>query len=572
MAKKLQSIDTGMELIVADRHGGRSLALQIGAPTTENDPQSFSLDPFGGIGATFRGKPILDLEGVKGQIDSGTVVQVPNDTITYAFLDKSHLVGVYQNPNFGFSAGLGLGIFSDAQKAAARASVTLWDDLIPQTFVESKTKGAGADIIFANSADPAQAYAYYPTQQGYNFQSDVFIADPALNFTNNWLTPGGYGNTTLIHELGHTLGLSHPGAYNFDPNVPQTYVGLAEYAQDSEQYSIMSYWRGSETGARTINWSLFLQNNSQTPMLHDILTIQSKYGADLTTRVGDTIYGFNTNAGNAVFDFAKNPYPYLSVYDAAGNDTIDLSGFTAGQQIDLHAGSFSSVGQALPSLAAINAARADFTTLAAGQGVFGPLTQASVTATGNSFLNANAASIQSDTGVGGVFASEYSNFSIAYGTMIENAIGGSARDVIWGNEVANRLEGRGGNDVLRGFEGNDTLLGGDGNDVLRGDSGRDTLTGGAGTDVFDFRGLEVGDRITDFQTGVDKIDLTGIRNATNTGSFDFTWIGDTAFSGTAGELRFANGVLEADTNGDKVVDFSVFVGGDAPVQTDVLFG
>ena len=41
-------------------------------------------------------------------------------------------------------------------------------------------------------------------------------------------------------------------------------------------------------------------------MLHDVMTIQAKYGADYTTRAGDTVYGFNSTADKAVFDFSQN--------------------------------------------------------------------------------------------------------------------------------------------------------------------------------------------------------------------------------------------------------------------------
>jgi serralysin len=494
-------------------------------------PNSFSLDPFGGLGFTFRGLPILNLDGVIGQIDSGTRLHVPNNVVTYTFLENSHLTGLYNNPTIGFTAELGVGPFSAAQRAAARTSIQLWDDLVSVTFRE--TNGLGADIQFANSADPAQAYAYYPQQQGWRFQSDVFVADPALNGTNNWFSPGGYGTTTLIHEIGHAIGLSHPGAYNFDPDVPQTYLGLAEYAQDSEQYSIMSYWSGEETGASPINWTQFTGNNAQTPMLHDILTIQSIYGADTTTRAGSTTYGFNSNAGRAVFDFAQNPYPYAAIYDAGGVDTIDLSGFNSSNFLDLHAGSFSSVGQALPTLAEVNAGRVALgIELGFAISAVSAATYNGVTA---SRLNLARANIQADTGVNGVFATEYSNLSIAYGTTIENGTGGSARDVIWGNQVANVLRGMGGDDVLNGYEGADTLYGGTGNDI------------------FQFSHIERGDTIADFAAG-DRIDLrrTGV---------DFTFIGNAAFSGGAGQLRYANGLLEGDVNGDGLADLSIVVAG-----------
>lgn len=504
-------------------------------------PLSFNLDDYAGGGFTFRDKPILDLEGVKAQIDSGNTLAAPSGTITYTFLKLDHLTGLYNNPTIGFTAGLGLGQFSAAQEAAARASIQLWDDLVAVKFVEKN--GQGADIVFANSADPAQAYAYYPGQQGWKFQSDVFVADPALNWTNNWFGFNGYGATTLTHEIGHTLGLSHPGAYNYDPDLDLTYTNYAEYAQDSEQYSIMSYWAGSETGARVVNWNEFLFSNAQTPMLHDILTIQSKYGADPTTRSGNTTYGFNSNAGNVLYDFSKNAYPYLSIYDAGGVDTLDLSGFTVGAQIDLHAGSFSSAGQGAPSVADVAAARANLTELSGSN--FGPLTQAQITNTVNSYRNANANSILQDTGVAGVFATEYMNISIAYGTTIENAVGTQARDVIWGNEVANNINGLGGNDVIDGFQG------------------ADTLTGGTGADTFAFRFIEKGDTITDFATGSDKIDLRGT-------GVDFTFVGNAAFTNTAGELRFANGQLMGDVNGDGVADLVINVQGSAVVGGDLI--
>ena len=50
----------------------------------------------------------------------------------------------------------------------------------------------------------------------------------------------------------------------------------------------MSYFSPQETGAQPINAALFILGNPQTPLLHDILTIQAKYGADPTTRTGNT--------------------------------------------------------------------------------------------------------------------------------------------------------------------------------------------------------------------------------------------------------------------------------------------
>ncbi|SDE39966.1 M10 family metallopeptidase C-terminal domain-containing protein [Kordiimonas lacus] len=449
-------------------------------------PESFNLDDYAGF--TFRDKPILDLDGVINQIDSGNSQQVNGGTITYTFLDGNNLTGLYNNPQYGFTAGEGLTPFTDAQRDAARDSIQLWDDLIDATFVEMN--GRGADIQFASSADPGQAYAYYPeydftNAQGWKFFGDVFVADPEINWTNNWLGFNGYGATTLIHEIGHAVGLSHPGAYNGAGAT--TYVDQAEYAQDSEQYSIMSYWSPSETGASVIDWSTFLFGNAQTPMLHDILTIQAKYGADENTRADDTTYGFNSTAGRDVFDFSLNEYPNLSIYDAGGIDTLDMSGFGASVFIDLHDGAFSSAAQAVPDADVINANRADLSDIAGFP--LGDIGQATVDAVAAGRMNLASNQIASETGVSGIEATALFNISIAYGTVIENAVGGSERDLLWGNEVDNMLDGGAGDDVLRGFEGDDLLFGGSGADTF-------TFVDGDGDDV-----------IADFEDGVDLIEL-----------------------------------------------------------------
>lgn len=93
--------------------------------------------------------------------------------------------------------------------------------------------------------------------------------------------------------------------------------------------------------------------------------------------------------------------------------------------------------------------------------------------------------------------------------------GGGGDDTLMGNEGNDTLFGDGGNDTLYGQEGDDLLLGGDGNDTLWfGGFGHDELTGGDGADTFvsgawEWTNQQVGTvLINDFQTGVDKLDLS----------------------------------------------------------------
>jgi Ca2+-binding RTX toxin-like protein len=106
---------------------------------------------------------------------------------------------------------------------------------------------------------------------------------------------------------------------------------------------------------------------------------------------------------------------------------------------------------------------------------------------------------------------------------VEGVIGTKYDDDIYGNAVANSLNGGDGNDLLSGRGGDDFVNGGNGNDFIYGGEGKDQLTGGIGQDVFIFIStddskLSAGkpeDVITDFQQGQDKIDISGLDFALN---------------------------------------------------------
>ncbi|GGO39239.1 hypothetical protein GCM10010991_37800 [Gemmobacter aquaticus] len=150
--------------------------------------------------------------------------------------------------------------------------------------------------------------------------------------------------------------------------------------------------------------------------------------------------------------------------------------------------------------------------------------------------------------------------------------GGAGDDTCIGGSGLDVLAGQRGNDLLLGGYGNDSLFGGNGADTLVGGMKDDLLTGGAGSDVFVFGermastlGCSV-DRITDFQSGVDVINLRSIdANLIRPGDQDFRFVGSTKFSGANGELRLSKGLLEGDIDGDLVADFQIYIG-DATIK------
>ncbi len=168
--------------------------------------------------------------------------------------------------------------------------------------------------------------------------------------------------------------------------------------------------------------------------------------------------------------------------------------------------------------------------------------------------------------IGNIFA----NFLQGRGAA-DRLIGDLGNDVLNGLGGADRLFGGGDADILRGAVGNDLLFGDDGDDYLAGGSQNDYLAGGRGADRMvggpgrDFFALESavaarGDAILDFVHGLDHIALDGIdADPTRPGDQTFRFIGKAGFSGAGAELRYRDGHLTADLDGDGLRDFHLTI-------------
>jgi serralysin len=312
-------------------------------------------------------------------------------TVTYAF--RASAPTTMPSDTAGFSQ------FNSAQIAQAEKALLGWSDVANVTFVRAGVGTTGpaaysdnASILFGNYSSGesgSAAFAYYPGNvQANNRSGDVWI-NSSLGYNSN-PNASNYGGMVLVHEIGHAIGLAHPSEYNAGGAAP-TYSANATYYEDSRQYTVMSYFGEGNTGAA------FGGVYASAPLLDDIAAAQMAYGANMTTRTGDTVYGFNSNAEREWFSATSSSSKLVfAAWDAGGTDTFDFSGYRVAQTIDLREGFFSSIGGA--------------------------------------------------TG----------NVTIAIGAVIENAIGGSGVDTIVGNAVANRITGGAGNDVLDGGAGIDT--------------------------------------------------------------------------------------------------------------------
>jgi uncharacterized protein YjbI with pentapeptide repeats len=303
----------------------------------------------------------------------------------------------------------------------------------------SDTGDATGHIRIGTTSSTDSAFAYLPyTDSG---QPVAVAGDVWLQSTNNSfndsasLVDGTYWNNVTTHEIGHALGLAHTheaetiGSTTYGTN---TQLGSVN---NSLSYSVMAYpeYVGGEISLVSIAYK------PTTLMIDDIAALQYLYGADTSTNSGDTTYTLGSFSDDNLDTI------YASIWDAGGNDTFSWSDQSTIASINLNGGSFSCFG----NITGVDDATLKSDSWSAGDGLLG----------------------------------------IAYNSVIENAIGGSASDNVVGNGVAN------------------TLYGGAGSGV------KDTLTGNGGADIFvcslsdATTDLSLADSISDFTNGTDFIGL-----------------------------------------------------------------
>lgn len=146
-------------------------------------------------------------------------------------------------------------------------------------------------------------------------------------------------------------------------------------------------------------------------------------------------------------------------------------------------------------------------------------------------------------------------------------VGDADNNALFGGVKGDEIHGGDGNDRLFGGKGGDLLAGDGGSDRLIGGNGVDALEGGTGADVFIFRHAAEagrGDVILDFSRAEgDRIDLSGIDARSGAaGDQAFSFIGAKAFSGKAGELRYRDGIVSGDVDGDGKPDVLIEIAND----------
>lgn len=314
-----------------------------------------------------------------------------------------------------------------AGQQLARWALDAWTNISGIRFQEV-THNSPHIMFYDHMEGAGSNYRYY--------LNDGSTADAWVNVSTDWLAYNGtgidsYSFTTYVHEIGHALGLGHPGDYNAgDGPVPVTFRDATFPATDVWALTVMSYFDQHENP----NFHFLDVAMPTSPMLLDIFAIHELYGHPAGVNAGDTVYGGSGgNTGtymDEVFSAWEDSYSWsrpnisLTIYDTGGHDRLDLSAATELQLIDL---GYAGVGFSMSA-------------------IYGRA--------GNLVLLATS-------------TDEQGNLVIDDPNMlIEDAIGGTGDDILLGNVTTNYLYGNRGNDILAGGKETDILHGGPGYDTF----------------------------------------------------------------------------------------------------------
>ena len=401
------------------------------------------------------------------------------------------------------------------------------------------------------------------------------------------LEVGSYGYVTVIHELGHALGLAHPhdGGDQADATQFPGVRGPRSTGTNGLNQGIwttMSYndgWQSQPSPSSHFGYQ-------GGPMALDIAALQAIYGANNATASGDDSYHLPDALADGTY--------WTCIWDVGGSDTISNEGAVYACTINLNAAPL--VGANAAGYVSWNSGIPGGYTIANGVVI-----ENATGGSGNDTLIGNAADnvLDGGEGVDRMFGGHGNDtYLVTAGDIVTEGKGAGGRDTIiantsWtlpsrdsienlvlldsagrasatGNKLGNTVTGNGSANLINGGAGSDTLIG---------NGGADVLIGGKGADVFVYVAIEdspVGqhDVVKDFSLKhKDRIDLSQIDADANAAQDQaFTFIAGAPFSGTAGELRFDAGLLSGDTNGDGLADFEIELVGltSLPMQALVL--
>ena len=290
--------------------------------------------------------------------------------------------------------------------------------ILPLKFAET-TNTQSATFKFESHNMTSGGYAYPPTT------SRAGTIEISSKSNDDLL--GGYGVSTVIHELGHTLGLDHTSPRS-EIKTNKSSQGddlpsLPDYL-DRTTLSIMSYAKETIANSYLASYSAL-----------DIRALFSLYGKRESTEATTFKLHYDSSLSTPIKQASLNKvqtgqwdiygYAPFMIVDNGGIDTVDVSDWKGGVKVDL-----------------------------SGWGI-GPIGGVNSTYTFNSITNGDISSYSDGAAI----------ITIYPDSVIEKVTGSPEADIIIGYTTTETLDGGAGNDQITGGGGNDTINGGTGIDT-----------------------------------------------------------------------------------------------------------
>ena len=226
-----------------------------------------------------------------------------NSSITYSFPDNNSRWSA--DPFTGYGPGeepwsQAYASITSSNQSDFIAALNQWETVANIVFEQvTETDNEVGDIRIAYTDvlgfDDAEAWAYLPGRGTWG--GDIWINQTGQSAQREW-TAGTFSFLTILHEIGHAIGLTHPfenPAFPIENNTMSSTI-MSYSALPGDQNSFFDYY-------------------PTTPMPLDISVIQHIYGANI-----------NYHIGNDIISYSDDNTFHETIWDSSGIDTISYTG------------------------------------------------------------------------------------------------------------------------------------------------------------------------------------------------------------------------------------------------------